>query len=333
MAMKTAPSIGLIGHGSWATALLYVLTQNENLVTWYLPNLSWINSIQTTQRNPKYLKNTDLKVKNIILSNSLQEVVRDSDILFIVIPAAFLHQVLATLTPNQLQNKLIVTGIKGIETHTGLTISNYFYHYWKILPENKVLITGPSHAEEVSNNQTTYLTLAAQTGFQAEKVQQLLQNEYIHIKINRDVAGIEYAGILKNVFSIGVGVAKGLGYGDNFIAVLVTQAIRETHTFLTKIAPLERNILKSAYLGDLLVTAYSPHSRNRLLGIQLTQSKSIEEAISEMNMVAEGFYAAKFIHEIIQKYNLSMPICEAVYQLLYEQAKPKVVFKNIEIVL
>ena len=326
-------SIGLIGYGSWATALVSLLTQNGNTVTWHLPNAKWVSQIQDSQKNPKYLKNKILEIENILFSTDLQYVIKNNDILFIIVPAAFLHQTLASLPKNCFQHKLVVTGIKGIEVQSGLTISNYFYQKWGISSENKVLITGPSHAEEVANNQTTYLTLAAQEGKKAEIVQQLLQNQFIHIKINRDVTGIEYAGVLKNVFSIGIGIAKGLGYGDNFIAVLVTQAIRETAAFLQSVSPIKRNILKSAYLGDLLVTAYSPHSRNRSLGIQIAQNKPIEEIIDHMGMVAEGYYATKFIYEIAMNCKIAMPICETVYRLLYAGEPPKKVFEEIEYLL
>jgi glycerol-3-phosphate dehydrogenase (NAD(P)+) len=324
--MKNPQKVAVIGSGSWATALVKMLLFNEECINWYIRSEETIEYIKNHRRNPKYLSSVSLDSKCMRLYNSLENVVADSDILIFAIPSAFLNESLEGKSLN-FQNKLIVSAIKGIIPGENLTIAEYFNQHYNVPFDNIGIITGPCHAEEVALERLSYLTIASKTSSTAKLIASKLHTHFIKTVISRDIYGTEYAAVLKNIFSIASGICHGLGYGDNFQSVLISNAYKEMKRFLNKTYPSKRKLSSSAYLGDLLVTAYSQFSRNRTFGNMIGKGYSAKSAMLEMNMIAEGYYSTKCIKEINEKFNVSMPITEAVYNILYDKISPSLEIK------
>ena len=308
----------VIGHGSWATAIVSILCKNEASVGWYVRNSEVLDSLQSEGRNIKYLRDLEFETTKINPSDDLNQVVAAADIVILAVPSAYLKLYLEPLTAS-LKEKLIVSAIKGIIPNEYQTIVEYIHDKYDIPFSQLGIITGPSHAEEVAQGKLSYLTVVCPNVENANILESKIRTKYIHTSISADLYGIEYATVLKNVYAIAVGMANGMGYGDNFIAVLTSNCAVEMTRFLRESYPDARETRASAYLGDLLVTCYSTHSRNRRLGLLIGRGLSVRSALNEMTMIAEGYFAAETIHHINKRCGVEMPIANMVYNILYNQ--------------
>jgi glycerol-3-phosphate dehydrogenase (NAD(P)+) len=317
--MSNESKIAVLGGGSWATAIVKMLSENvskDNSIHWFMRSEESIAFIKENKRNPKYLSAVELNTELIVLSSDINFVLERSDIVVFAIPSAYLKHALNEVTVD-LKDKIIVSAIKGIVPDDNLIIAEYFNQAFQVPLESTVVIAGPCHAEEVALERLSYITIASQDLLKAEFVANMLETKYVKTSISDDIYGTEYASVLKNVFAISAGICHGLSYGDNFQAVLISNAIQEIMRFVDTVHPISRDIKSSVYLGDLLVTAYSKFSRNRTFGLMIGQGYPVKTALLEMNMVAEGYFAANCIHQINSRYNIYMPITEAVYNILY----------------
>lgn len=317
--------VAIIGGGSWATALAKLVVANTDELHWYIRNADVVKEFKAHGHNPQYLSSIQFDTKRICFHTDLAETVAAADILIFVIPAAFLKDALANAEVD-FRGKTIISAIKGIIPGDNLTITGFFNLHYNVPIENLGVITGPCHAEEVALERLTYVTVASRSIEAADEVASFLKNYYIRTVTTPDVYGVELASVLKNIIAVAAGICHGLGYGDNFQAVLISNAVQEVKRFLrkTQITDEKRKLLTSAYLGDLLVTAYSNFSRNRTFGNMIGKGYSAKATMLEMNMVAEGYYAVKCIHEINEKYRVKMPVTDAVYRILYEKISPAV---------
>ncbi|PKV48894.1 glycerol-3-phosphate dehydrogenase (NAD(P)+) [Aquimarina sp. MAR_2010_214] len=326
--MEKKPKFAVLGGGSWATAIVKMLTENLNEVGWYMRSTYALEHIKRQQHNPNYLSSVEFKVKQLKLTNDINEAVTYADYLIFAIPSAFLNSELKKLTTS-LKDKVIFSAIKGIVPETGLIVGEHFHDQYDIPFNNIGVITGPCHAEEVALERLSYLTIASNDEEKAKIMANHLSSDYIKCKTSDDIIGTEYAAVLKNIYSVAAGIAHGLGYGDNFQSVLMSNAIREMKRFIKKVHKMKRNINDSAYLGDLLVTGYSIFSRNRMFGNMIGKGYTVKSAQMEMSMIAEGYYAAKTAYELDATKAARTPIIDAVHAVLYENKNPKKVFKKL----
>jgi len=328
--MKKNMKFAVMGGGSWATAIVKMLTENTDMVNWYMRNTDAIEHIRTQKHNPNYLSSVEFHTDQLTLTDNIDEAVTDADVLIFAIPSAFLENELKQLSVN-IKDKIVFSAIKGIVPETNLIVGEHFHINYNIPFENIGVITGPCHAEEVALERLSYLTIACADTEKAKLVAQHLSSNYIKTKISDDIIGTEYAAMLKNIYAIAAGIAHGLGYGDNFQSVLMSNSIREMKRFIKRVHKMKRNINDSAYLGDLLVTGYSVFSRNRMFGNMIGKGYTVKSAMMEMKMVAEGYYATNSAHLIISKLKKKSktPILKAVYQVLYENKSPKRIFKEL----
>lgn len=324
----TDSKFAVLGGGSWATAIAKMLCENQAQIAWYMRNESAIEHIRTEKHNPNYLSSVEFNTNQLFLTNDINEAVLFADVLIFAIPSAFLNTELQKITADFSQ-KTIFSAIKGIVPETFLIVGEHFHVTYEIPYENIGVITGPCHAEEVALERLSYLTIACADAEKAKLVAKNLSSDYIKTKISDDIIGTEYAAMLKNIYAIAAGMAHGLGYGDNFQALLMSNAIREMKKFIRKVHKMKRNINNSAYLGDLLVTGYSVFSRNRMFGNMIGKGYTVKSAMMEMSMVAEGYYAVKSAYKLNQEYGAKTPIIDAVYTILYEGKQPKKVFKKL----
>lgn len=332
--MSRGLRFGVIGGGSWGTALVKMVSENLDDVTWYIRDPSIIQHLESEGNNPNYISSVQFDLAKLVLSADINVVVGASDILIFAIPSAFLESEFGKLTLS-LKDKIVFSAIKGIVPETGLIVGEHFHEKYGVPSGNIGVIAGPSHAEEVAMERLSYLTIACADTLKAEIVAEKLRSHYIRTKISDDIIGTEYAAMLKNIYAIAAGIAHGLGYGDNFQSVLMSNAIREMKRFIDRLHKMKRNMNNSAYLGDLLVTGYSIFSRNRMFGNMIGKGYTVKSAMMEMNMVAEGYYAAKSAYclkEILNK-KPKTPIIDAVYHILYGQKNPKKTFKKLTEVL
>lgn len=319
--------IAVIGGGSWATAIVKILCNNCDTVNWWVRSKETADHIKKYHHNPNYLSSVEFDIKKIAVSSDLKEVISRSDVLIMAIPSAFLKESLSGITKEDLQNKKIFSAIKGIVPEHNLIIAEFFNQVYEMPIANIGVITGPSHAEEVAMEKLSYITVASQNAESAALLAQKLACRYIKTSTSDDIYGTEYSAVLKNVIAISAGICHGLGYGDNFLSVLIANGIQEIKRFVDAVHPIDRDIKDSAYLGDLLVTAYSQFSRNRTFGGMIGKGYSVKSAQMEMNMVAEGYYGVKCVHEINKTFSVEMPITEAVYRILYEKMSPAMEMK------
>ncbi len=326
--MKSEIKIAVLGGGSWATAIIKMLSENLDEIGWYMRNSYIIEHIKRNKHNPNYLSSAELHPEKLFLSDDINEMIAYADCLIFVIPSAFLKEELNKINVS-LDGKIIFSAIKGIVPETGLIVGEHFHDKLNVPFENIGVITGPCHAEEVAMERLSYLTIACQDAEKASCLADLLSSRYIKTKISDDIIGTEYAAMLKNIFAIAAGISHGLGYGDNFQSVLMSNSIREMKRFIKKIHKMKRNINNSAYLGDLLVTGYSTFSRNRMFGNMIGKGYTVKSAMLEMNMIAEGYYATKSAYKINQKNKANTPIIDTVYSILYKHNDPKKEFKKL----
>ena len=318
----------VIGGGSWATAIAKMLCVNLPEISWYMRNEAAIEHIKNHKHNPNYLSSVEFDNNKLKLTNDINEAVAYADYIIFAIPSAFLNGELEKLTVS-LKDKIIFSAIKGIVPETSLIVGEHFHFKYDIPYYNIGVITGPCHAEEVALERLSYLTIACGDPDKASMVAKNLSGNYIKAKISDDIIGTEYAAMLKNIYAVAAGIAHGLGYGDNFQSVIMSNAIREMKKFIKKVHKMKRNINDSAYLGDLLVTGYSVFSRNRMFGNMIGKGYTVKSAQMEMSMVAEGYYAVKSAYKLNQGYGASTPIIDAVYSILYEGKEAKAVFKKL----
>ncbi|MDX1652266.1 MAG: NAD(P)H-dependent glycerol-3-phosphate dehydrogenase [Brumimicrobium sp.] len=319
--------IGVIGGGSWATALVKILCNNVPKVSWWMRNQEAVDHILKYRHNPRYLQSVEFNLSKIDISTDLEETVRNSEIILIAAPSAFLTNIFKDFPVELFEGKTVFSAVKGIipEYHA---IPARFIHKTFGTPYDQIgIVCGPCHAEEVALERLSYLTIACQDEDIAEEVAELFACRYIKTTTSDDLFGTELSAVLKNVYAIASGICAGLGHGDNFQAVLIANAIQEIENFIDEVSPIHRDVKSSAYLGDLLVTAYSKFSRNRTFGFMIGKGYSVKTAQMEMDMVAEGYYAVKSVMEINKKFNVDMPIVEAVNNIIYEKISPVIEMK------
>lgn len=326
--MNDSIKFAVIGGGSWATAITKMLCTNLSQVAWYMRNEDAIEHIKTQFHNPNYLSSIEFDTSKLKLTSNINEAVSFADYIIFAIPSAFLGTELQKLTES-LDGKVIFSAIKGIVPETSLIVGEHFNKAYAIPFENIGVITGPCHAEEVALERLSYLTIACGDAEKAKIVAKNLSNKYIKTKISDDIIGTEYAAMLKNIYAIAAGIAHGLGYGDNFQSVLMSNSIREMKKFIRSVHKMKRNINDSAYLGDLLVTGYSIFSRNRMFGNMIGKGYTVKSAQMEMSMVAEGYYATKSAYNLNLGYGAKTPIIDAVFSILYEGRSAKKVFEKL----
>ena len=338
---------GVIGSGSWATALVKILSDNGQEINWWVRNKEQIAHIQKRRYNPQYLSSARLDISLLTVSDDINEVVRNSDVILLVVPSAFIQEVLEGVNKEELLNKKILSAIKGIVPGADILLNDFLAIHFNIPIENYFALLGPCHAEEVASEKLSYLTFSGVDITMAEKISLCFKTSYINTVINSDIIGVQYAAVLKNIYALGAGIAHGLEYGDNFLSVYIANSADEMAGFLRK-AGVEHivvgeheedsssthkkspNYAASVYLGDLLVTCYSPYSRNRTFGNMIGKGYTVQSAQLEMNMVAEGYYASKCIDHINQKTGANIPIAKTVYKILWERMQPAEGFKQIE---
>ncbi|MDR1809013.1 MAG: NAD(P)H-dependent glycerol-3-phosphate dehydrogenase [Prevotella sp.] len=328
--MNFPGKIAVLGGGTWATALAKILLACQKHINWYMRRPEQIEDFLKHGRNPSYLTNVEFNLDRITFYSSINEVVENSDTLIFAVPSPFLKGHLEKLDSSDiLKDKFIVSAIKGIIHPENLPVTKFLKEYYNIPAENIAIIAGPCHAEEVAMERLTYPTIACSDHDRAAVLAQLFTNRFVKSSVSSDVAGIELAAVLKNVYAIAAGICHGLKYGDNFMAVLVCSAVKEMERFIAAVSPVSRNIHDSAYLGDLLVTAYSNFSRNRTFGSMIGKGYSVKAAQIEMEMIAEGYYGTKCIQEINERYGVNIPIADTVYTVLYEGATARFELKKL----
>jgi glycerol-3-phosphate dehydrogenase (NAD(P)+) len=315
--------IAIIGSGSWATALAKLALNNCARISWFVRKQEDVDYFNEYRANPRYLTSVDFDPAAIDFYTDIAACVESASHLILAIPSAFVHDALAPLPDGLLRTRVVFSAIKGIVPQHNLIVGEYLNRIHEVPLAAIGVITGPCHAEEVALEKLSYLTIASTTAENAQTIAAMLSCRYMKCTVSDDIYGTEYAAVLKNVVAVAGGICHGLGYGDNFLAVLVSNAIQEIKRFVDAVHPIDRDIKASAYLGDLIVTVYSQFSRNRMFGAMLGKGYSVKQAQVEMNMVAEGYYAVKCVFEINKSYGVQMPIMEAVYNIIYRNASPR----------
>lgn len=318
--------IAIMGGGSWATAIAKIMLTQEESINWYMRRDDRIEDFKRLGHNPAYLTGVRFDVKRINFSSDINKIVKESEILIFVTPSPYLKSHLKRLK-TKIKDKFVVTAIKGIVPDENLIISDYFNQVYGVPAENIAVLAGPCHAEEVALERLSYLTIGCTDIEKAQHFAQKMISSYIKTSVSDDVVGIEYGSVLKNVYAIAAGICSGLKYGDNFQAVLMSNAIQEMNRFLNTVHPISREVDDSVYLGDLLVTGYSNFSRNRVFGTMIGKGYSVKSAQIEMEMIAEGYYGTKCIKELNKHFHVNMPIMDAVYNILYERISPMIEIK------
>lgn len=348
--MKTNFNIGVIGNGSWATALAKILTDKHHQVNWWVRNTGSVDYIKKRKHNPNYLSSASFNVSLLQLSSNVKEVVLASDLLVLAVPSAYIQSALEPLGKEDLKNKKILSAIKGLIPGHDVLLNDYLDKQFNFPLQDYFAVLGPCHAEEVAAEKLSYLTFSGIDVEAAKQVASLFQTNYINTIINTDILGVQYAAVLKNIYALGAGIAHGLDYGDNFLSVYIANSADEMAGFLRKVGAQhmvvgehekksisgERkdiNYAASVYLGDLLVTCYSLYSRNRTFGAMIGKGYTVQSAQLEMNMVAEGYYASKCIYNINKKIGADIPVAETIYKILWERMNAEEGFKMVEEVL
>ena len=326
MQFKRTGRVAIFGGGSWATAIAKIVMHHEEKITWYMRREDRNEDFKRLHHNPAYLTGLHFDVDRINFSNDINEVVKNNDTLIFVVPSPYLKGHLKKLKAN-MREKMVVTAIKGIVPDDGITVSRYFERMYNVPEEQVACIGGPSHAEEVALDRLCYLTIGCRDLENAKVTAELFTNKFVKTSVSTDIEGIEYSSVLKNVYAIAAGICHGLKMGDNFQAVVVSNAVQEMKRFLTAVQPEDRHVSDSAYLGDLLVTMYSNFSRNRVFGTMIGQGYSVKTAQLEMEMIAEGYYGTNCMKLLNKRYHVNMPILDAVYNILYEKIAPSVEIK------
>lgn len=331
--MPAAEKISVIGGGSWATAIAKILTTNNHDVTWWVRQQETVDYIRKYGHNPKYLSSVSFSLPEGNITCDIKKAIAASDYIVLGVPSYYVTGTLDKIGSDHFKDKVVISAIKGIVQDGNLLVSQYLTKRFGV-PEALIAnISGPCHAEEVAAEKLSYLTFASPDTELAKRIAGFFENRFMHTRWSSDLDGTEYASVLKNVYALACGISVGVGYGDNFRAVLVSKAMDEMAYFLDKMRPDNRNILAPAYLGDTLVTCYSQYSRNRTFGLMIGKGYTINSAILELQMVAEGYYATKSLFAIANEAKLEMPILRAVYHILYERISPTIEFRVLEALL
>lgn len=330
-------NFGIIGSGSWATALAKILTDNNNPIHWWIRNSITIRHMQQRRHNPHYLSSAYFNTSLLRLNENIEEVIEESDVLVIAVPSAFIESAFKTLPVDSFKGKKVVSAIKGILPSCNYLLNDYLHEKFQVELSDYFTVLGPCHAEEVASEKLSYLTFSGIDEDMAAQIGEYFHTEYLNTLVNHDVVGVQYAAVLKNIYALGAGIAHGLEYGDNFLSVYIANAASEMVSFLKKAVGdgvcSHVNYTSSVYLGDLLVTCYSLYSRNRTFGNMLGKGYSVQSAQLELNMVAEGFNASKCIFKTNEKVGAKMPIAKTVYEILWQHVPAAVGFKRIEDIL
>ncbi len=337
---------GIIGSGSWATALAKIVTDNGHPLHWFVRNENLVNHIQQRKHNPHYLPSATLNTDNIQLTTYLRSAVKAADIILLALPSAYVAETLSVLSKEDLVNKKILSAVKGMVPIANSLLNDWLQGQFSVPLQHYYTLMGPCHAEEVANEKLSYLTFSGIDATVAADIAKCFSCYYINTVVNDDVIGVQYAAILKNIYALGAGIAHGLEYGDNFQSVLIANCADEMAGFLQRVGikhvevgvhkPSSKNEKKAAnyaasvYLGDLLVTCYSLFSRNRTFGNMIGKGYSVISAQLEMNMVAEGYNASKSIFTLNQEIGAEMPIAATIYRILWEQLPAAKGFKKLE---
>jgi len=329
--------IGIIGSGSWATALAKILTDSNNSIHWWIRNSGTIQLMRQRRHNPHYLSSAYFNTSLLTLDNNIQEVINASDVLVIAVPSAFVEDALSGLPANSFEGKKVVSAIKGILPSCNQLLNDYMYDKFDLELADYFTLLGPCHAEEVASEKLSYLTFSGIDEVATAQIATHFQTEYLNTVVNRDVVGVQYAAVLKNIYALGAGIAHGLEYGDNFLSVYIANAANEMVAFLKKVVGdtvcNQVNYASSVYLGDLLVTCYSLFSRNRTFGNMIGKGYTVQSVQLELNMVAEGYNASKCMFKTNQQVGADMPIAKAVYEILWEHVPAEEAFRRIEQIL
>lgn len=320
--------VAVLGSGTWATALAKLLLVNCDTISWYIRRDDRIAEFIANGRNPGYLTDVEFDVSRIAFSSDINAVCVGCDTLLLVTPSPYFKDEIGKITVD-ISDKFIVSAIKGIVPGENELVTDYMQHRFGVRRERSLVVAGPCHAEEVALARPSYLTVGCSDIECAVAFAQTLSGKNTHTITSTDVDGIEYAAVLKNVYAIASGIINGLRMGDNFLAMLMSNAIREMARFVDTVVPATRDICDSVYLGDLLVTAYSRFSRNHYFGSMIGRGYHVKAARMEMQQTAEGYYAAKCIRDINAAYNVPMPILNGVYDILYRGVKPAVAIEHM----
>ncbi|WP_080905004.1 NAD(P)H-dependent glycerol-3-phosphate dehydrogenase [Parabacteroides sp. Marseille-P3160] len=326
--MELPGRIAIMGGGSWATALAKIVLSTHSQINWYMRRPDQIEEFQRLGHNPAYLTAVKFDTERISFYSNINDAIKASDTLILAIPSPFVKQHLKKVRTS-LSKKFIISAIKGIVPDENMLVTDYLIDYYKVPVDSIAIVSGPCHAEEIALERLSYLTLACSDLENARIMSSTFKNSYLMNSCCNDVIGIEYASVLKNVYAIAAGICHGMKYGDNFQAVFLSNALDEMRRFLNAVHPLQRDITDSVYMGDLLVTAYSRYSRNRTFGTMIGKGYSVKTAQLEMEMIAEGYFGTKCVHEINEKYNVEMPILDAVYNILYARKSPLTIIRKL----
>tara|TARA_Y100000389_G_scaffold202803_1_gene249267 strand:- start:662 stop:1657 length:996 start_codon:yes stop_codon:yes gene_type:complete len=326
--MKKNPALAILGGGSWGTALVKLVSQNTETLGWWIRDEADVIHVELHNHNPKYLSDVELELDKLKIDSNIKNITKNADILILAIPSAYVARALSPLK-EILKEKIVISAIKGIVPETQQTIGKFLQSEFGLSPNNFGAIFGPCHAEEIALERLSYLTIASLNKDLTKLISKKVSAPNIQTKRTKDIEGTEYASVIKNIYALAAGISQGLGYGDNFQAVLVSNSIREMKRFMKSVSPMKRNISKTAYSGDVLVTMYSPFSRNRTLGKLIGKGYTVRSAILEMKMVAEGYFATKHIREMKKAESIKMPIASAVYKILYKDKSARKVIREL----
>jgi glycerol-3-phosphate dehydrogenase (NAD(P)+) len=312
-------NITVIGGGSWATAIIKILSEKTIKIKWWLRDTADVEHIKKHHHNPQYLSSVELHPSKVKPYSNLKEALKNTEWVILAVPAAFVTDALSTIDASSFKGKKIVSAVKGMVPEQNLLVTDWLVQHFGVQKKDISVIAGPCHAEEVALEKQSYLTIASEDIELAKAFAQMMKCRFVNTSYIQDLDGVEYAAVMKNIIALSCGITHGMGAGDNFQAVMVSNAIMEIERFVAKIAPMDREINKSAYLGDLLVTAYSQFSRNRTFGNMIGRGYNVQTAQLEMKMIAEGYFAVKSIFEINQNLGVKMPITDFAYRILYQK--------------
>jgi glycerol-3-phosphate dehydrogenase (NAD(P)+) len=328
--MLLSKKVSVLGGGSWATALIKILTENNVKVKWWMRDNDSVAHIKKYHHNPQYLSSVELHPSKVKPYTNLKESLKNTDYVILAVPSAFIEDALTDADPAWFAGKRVISGVKGIIASSGQLVTDWFSDKFNVDSDNLGAIAGPCHAEEIALEKYSYITIASSGQETAESFAKLLACRFVKTSYLTDIEGVEYAAVMKNIVAMSCGIVHGIGAGDNFQAVMVSNAIIEIERFLDRVSPRERNVNVSAYLGDLLVTSYSQFSRNRTFGNMIGRGYSVKAAKVELKMIAEGYYATKCIQAINAKYKMDLPIVKFAYDVLYKNEKPLKAFEELK---
>ena len=309
----------VLGAGSWGTALALVVAKKGYNVSMWTLNEEQCNKINKDKENIDYLPGVVIP-DNIVVTTNIEEAVKDGTIIVLAVPSQAIRSVCKQIKPFVKDKQILVDVAKGLEKGTGLRLSDVCNQE---LPNNKyVVLSGPSHAEEVSRDIPTTVVVSSEDIHIAEIVQDIFMSPKFRVYTNPDVVGVELGGALKNIIAFGAGICDGLGYGDNAKAALMTRGIKEIGRLGVAMGAKASTFSGLSGIGDLIVTCTSMHSRNRRAGILIGQGKTLEETLAEVKMVVEGITATDVAYNVAKELNVEMPITNAIYSVLYDNANP-----------